>query len=611
MTALSLPLADRSQTRPRRVERVRRALRLFVREATAARREAVTGDLERRTARRVATWFVFQGEVAVRVLGQAMADRMDRAARESRAGRRLTEDISWEEWDYLLNGVFMGNHPGGLLALRDIITDGRTTAYAAGAEAALAGTGLGLRFAVGSAEAVAHARAVAAAQVTRINDTTRDQLRTLITSAVENGWSWNRTAEAITEKFKSFAGAPLFPSQTYRSRAEMVAAYEINDAYEAGGEAQARALEAEGVAMEKSWLDAGDARVRDAHRANAAAGWLPLDTPFPDGSMRSPTDAGCRCAVAYRPREDAAGVGEPADGAAVALAPINSLSMRPEYVGRGVAESVFQSEASERARRRAMKLSVRWERYSRLSDAVLDLDLQIALAVEGNQPDELITALEKRLKRTAILRRRAYNHYHAGARAALALPESRRSSFAAAVTLTGGQRTAVREVLDEVRQFVSSATLDDAVRVRVARTLDSNRSYAYGNDIFLSGNPAEHLGSVVFHEMGHVIENDSEMVSELAWAFHARRTRGEAPVGLNQLAEYPSYDAAELTWRDEFIDPYMGKVYSYGATEIVSTGLQYMRHSPEDLAARDPDYFHFMYHLLRGDLEYLAGRMLQ
>jgi hypothetical protein len=611
--ALSLALPTVTQaTHPTRAARVRRALRLFVEETAAPRRAAAVDALERETAGRVAKWFVFQGQVAVRVLGAEMGPRLDASARRE---SRLREDISWEEWDYLLNGVFMGNHPGGMLALRDIISDGRATAYARGAEETLAGTGLGVRFAVGSPAAVAHARAVAAAQVTRINDTTRDQLRTLITQAVENGWSWNRTAEAITERYKDFAGAPLFPSRTFRSRAEMVAAYEIGDAYEAGSEAQALALAAEGVTMEKSWLDAGDARVRPAHRANAAAGWIPLDATFPDGSRRSPTDAGCRCAVAYRAREavpgdDATGAGGP-DAAAVALAPIDSLSMRPEYIGRGVAESVFQSDASERARQRAMKLSARWDRYTRLGDAALDLDLQIALAIEGKQPEERIVALEKQLKRTAILRRKAYDHYHAGARAALALPEARRSTFTATVTLAGRSQTAAREVLDEVRQMVSATTLPGDVRVRVARTLDSERAYATGSNVFLTGSPYEHMGSSLFHEMGHVIEDNNEMVSELAWAFHRRRTRGESPVALNELAEYPTYDAAELTWRDEFIDPYMGKVYTTGATEIVSTGLQYMRHSPEDLAARDPDYFHFMYHLLRGDLDYLAERMSQ
>lgn len=598
--------------------RVRRALRLFAEETVASRRAAAVGRLERETALRVARWFVAQGAAVVAALGPEMGPRMDAAAEGRSAPGRLTEEaagISWDDWDYLLNQVMTGRHPGGLFALRDIISDGRTTAYASGAEAGLAELGVqgvALRFAVGSPAAVAHAGRVAAAQVTRINATTRDQLRTLITQAVEHGWSWNRTAEAITERYKDFAGKPLFPSRTYKSRAEMVAGYEINDAYEAGNADQAAQAAAEGLPMEKSWLHAGDARVRPAHRDNAASGWIPLDATFPDGSDRSPTDAGCRCAVAYRVSPDYFGEADPEPAAAVARAPIATMSVRPEYVGTGVHESVFSSEASERARQRAMNLSTRWNRYTRLGDELRDLDLQIALAIENNQPEEVIVALEKQLKRASLVRRRAFDHYQAGARSALALPESRRSSFAAAVALPGGRsQAAAQQALDEVRQFASAVTLPDGVRVRVTQTIAGSRAHVRGNTIFLTDNPAEHLGSTIFHEMGHVIEDNNETVSELAWAFRARRTRGESPVALNDLVEFVSYDAAELTYRDEFIDPYMGKVYGHGATEIVSSGLQYMRYSPEDLAERDPDYFHFMYHLLRGDLEYLAERVNQ
>lgn len=613
MTAISL--APFSHTTARRVTR---ALRLFAEETAAAGKRASVDGLERETARRVARWFVVQGAAVVRVWGQAMAARMDaEAARRgqpaegaARAGR-LVENISWNDWDYLLNGVLMGNHPGGMIALRDVIAEGRSTAYARGAEETLAGTGLdalGVRFAVGSAEAVAHARETAARQVTRVNDTTRSQLRTLITNAVEHGWSWNRTAEAITARYQEFAGKPLFPSQTFKSRSEMIAAYEIGDAYEAGGEAQAQALAAEGVPMEKSWMSAGDARVRDTHRANAAAGWIPLDATFPDGSVRPPADPGCRCAALYRPRPDFFD-GEQPEAAAVALAPILSVSLRPEYVGRGVQQSAFRSEASERARRRAMKLSIRWERYTRLADELLDLDLQLARAIEAREPEETLAALEAKMRRAARLRRKAFDHYHAGVRSLLALPASRRSPFSAAVTLRGREQAAAQLVLDDLRQVVAAETLG-AVRVRVARSAGS-RSFADGGDIFLSHNPTEHMGEAIFHEMGHVIEDSNELVSELAWAFHLRRTRGESPVSLNELGEHRSYDATELTYRDEFIDPYMGKVYEGGATEIVSSGLQYMRFSPEDLAARDPDYFHFMYHLMRGDLAYLTEKMSQ
>lgn len=58
--------------------------------------------------------------------------------------------------------------------------------------------------------------------------------------------------------------------------------------------------------MVKSWLTAGDDRV-DAHcRANEAAGWIPLDQPFPSGHQRAQGHQACRCTTLYEVDVDAA-----------------------------------------------------------------------------------------------------------------------------------------------------------------------------------------------------------------------------------------------------------------------------------------------------------------
>lgn len=281
----------------RRILRV--ALQMFVEEVAAATRRDALDDLERRTAKTVARWFVFQGQVMVGVLEKGIGDRFAVPVIES----QLREGLSWSDWDYLINQVLHGDHPGGLGALREIITGPVKTAYVAGADSlGDLMARYGIRFAVGSPEAIQYATANAASRVTRIGETTRKELNRLLTAAVRDGWSWQRTADAIIEKYKDFAGPPLFPSKTYESRAQAIAAYEIGDAYEAGSEAQAHRLRLlTGMPLEKRWYNAEDERVRPAHRANADAGYIPMDAAFPgDGAQRPPTDPGCRCSVGYR-----------------------------------------------------------------------------------------------------------------------------------------------------------------------------------------------------------------------------------------------------------------------------------------------------------------------
>lgn len=593
--------------------RLRRALRLFVEETAAARRAAVIDPLERRMARAVAEWFVAQGRVVVSVLAQGMAARMDAAAarrgESATAAGRLTEGISWDEWDYLLTQVMGGHHPGGLFALRDIISDGRTTAYTAGADALLGELGvegLALRIGVGSDEAIAHARAVAAAQVTRINATTRDQLRTVITNAVEHGWSWNRTAEAISERYKEFAGRPLFPSQTYKSRAEMVAAYEIGDAYEAGNEAQARQAEAEGIPMEKGWLNAGDARVRPAHRENAAAGWLPLDATFPDGSTRSPTDAGCRCAMMHRVKPGYFEDDEDAPDATAAPGGVTFMPL-PDYygrAGRGVRKSPYRTTESEKARRAALTLKPLGEKVERIAHA------RAAAALAYEQESNFLArfALRSELNKQYKLLEEAWDEYGEAVTGTLGVPDPSRAFIAVSSDLDR-HFSGIEAVAKGSVRLISRRTLDDGVIVKAGLLPPEwRRSLAFNGDSIGIARTAGSPDISFYHELGHVIEAQNSAANSAALAFRARRTAGQTPVPLRQylgVSDDIFRDNEEIL-PDEFINPYIGKVYDQGETEVISVGLEYMRFHAEALAERDPDYFHFMYHLLRGNYDVLG-----
>lgn len=302
-------------TRP--LPAVRRALTLYLEDAQAiSRRLAMDAQLPA-VEKDVARWFVAQAQRVIASL-ETIAGRFDtnatavgamRAEQSRPDGRLFREDISQADWQYLLDKALVGEGPGGDLALRDILATVMAVAFLAGAESAAALLGISTAefgivsaFGMGTADAVAYARQMAASRVTRINDTTRADLNRMVADAVENGADWKKLGKEIADKYRDLAGPPLYPSLKFKSRAQAIAAYEIGDAYEGGQWAQMERLRGlEGVEFEKNWLNAGDSRVRPAHVANERTGWIPMDASFPgDGALRPPTDPGCRCTLTWR-----------------------------------------------------------------------------------------------------------------------------------------------------------------------------------------------------------------------------------------------------------------------------------------------------------------------
>lgn len=138
--------------------------------------------------------------------------------------------------------------------------------------------------------AVAYLRDHGLGQAKRIDETTRARLRTLLARAADEGWSYNRTAKAIRSLYADFSA----------TRARNIAQFETGDGYEHGNLSVARDLQDGGIEMEKSWLSARDEKTRPDHLMNDNAGWIDLDSPFPSGHDRPPTDPRCRCSAGYR-----------------------------------------------------------------------------------------------------------------------------------------------------------------------------------------------------------------------------------------------------------------------------------------------------------------------
>lgn len=116
-----------------------------------------------------------------------------------------------------------------------------------------------------------------------ITETTRNDLRALVTKALEEGWTNEELAQAITD-------ATTFSDY----RAGMVARTELAFA---DSRANMATYRASGVVTQKLWLLSADEPC-ELCITNSEAGAIPLDQPFPSGDDTTPAHPHCQCDVA-------------------------------------------------------------------------------------------------------------------------------------------------------------------------------------------------------------------------------------------------------------------------------------------------------------------------
>ena len=254
------------------------ALTRFLEADQAARRARKIAPLVKELEPALRKWFAKQGKLFLRALGQFRY--------------RFSESIDSGDWLPQASAAQGEVRQEAVDALAAVLLE----AMVLGAGNLMAGLGLpvddqfGISFSVNNPAAVDWARRHAAELVTKIDETTRSLLNTIITNAVASGWSYDRLAAAIADLYEKFG----------EERSRRIAVYELGAAYEQGNLWQARQLAAEGLQMEKGWLTVGDDRVRPQHRDNQAQGWIPIEDTFSSGSLIPPSDPGCRCSTLYR-----------------------------------------------------------------------------------------------------------------------------------------------------------------------------------------------------------------------------------------------------------------------------------------------------------------------
>lgn len=150
--------------------------------------------------------------------------------------------------------------------------------------------------------------------------------------------------------------------------------------------------------------------------------------------------------------------------------------------------------------------------------------------------------------------------------------------------------------VEEFKKLIGPGLIDgQTVGTKLLRGVNSRASYLNGK-INIRYNEDIHT---IVHELGHWLEEKNQDIFNDVSAFFNRRTAGYPIEYLGR-----PYRRDERTIKDKFMHPYTGKIYrnssgSRTASEILSMGLQFFYQMPLDFAKTDPDYFDFIYNVVR------------
>ncbi len=143
------------------------------------------------------------------------------------------------------------------------------------------------------------------------------------------------------------------------------------------------------------------------------------------------------------------------------------------------------------------------------------------------------------------------------------------------VQRVGEERLRVAQTL--LRQIVADPNLGFRQPVDVILDGQEQRAYAKSKQSTIVVNPQDNT-RVVLHELLHVIEEQNPVLRQRMNAFLQTRTRSSTA---EPLSSYGAYDANEVTKADNFGNPYMGKIYKGGGTELLSMFSDFLMTPPD------------------------------
>ena len=279
-----------------------------VTRCTIALVEAVS-DLKRERAvkrleKKLGPWFKWQGRVLISALPK-LVRYFPKPVTEVQLMEALADDF-----DAMFDSAIKVTVRNGEEIVADGLYQGVTDGFEAMAaqegiatEEFLNRAGLQKAFELDDPRAVKWAQENAAIDVTKVNDTTKETIRGIVSDGIDKGMDYDTIAKRITKRFSEFAVGK--PQQHIASRAHLVAVTENAMAYEHGQRELIDEIQAVGIDMEKSWATVGDDAVSDGCQRNQDAGWIPADASFPSGDQAPPRFPGCRCGSRYRVAREA------------------------------------------------------------------------------------------------------------------------------------------------------------------------------------------------------------------------------------------------------------------------------------------------------------------
>ena len=130
--------------------------------------------------------------------------------------------------------------------------------------------------------------------------------------------------------------------------------------------------------------------------------------------------------------------------------------------------------------------------------------------------------------------------------------------------------------------------------------INASRGRASASDIHGYKNRTINMGEgfskrTLWHELGHHLEADPEVYAASA-GFLAARREGTTLHTMRKLTGNPRYGAKEVAYKDSWYSPYVGKVYPYRVTEVMSMGMEALATGAilAQVMDKDPEHIRLM-----------------
>jgi hypothetical protein len=218
----------------------------------------------------------------------------------------------------------------------------------------------------------------------------------------------------------------------------------------------------------------------------------------------------------------------------------------------------------------------------------------IAETKKINESEEL-AALTNEMK---VFRERLIDDSPANDRDALAFAKS----FVMDDKIPKDDQVAVRKTAREYYKLVGGAGTNTIKNF--TRTSDRAGARPWENSVNVGASANNR--AVMMHEMAHHLEYADKSIGSASLDFIQSRATTKDPKMLKEITGNLNYRDNEIAYEDNWVTPYIGKVYEKAgkiipATEVVSVGIEHFDSaaSMAKLAAKDPEHFKFVVGMMR------------